>query len=309
MALSNSLIPGYIQVVVNPYNNSDSKKRKGIIVGGPWTDAILKFVRENGIQAIYFNSAKGWKDSDYSFLSKLDTVEELNIISSTATNLSAIEGMVSLVELSITTSTKDKVDFLKLPNLKKCYLYWWSGAESILDCVDLDTLYLDKLKVKDFSKLEKLSQLKSLTVSNSKIDTVDWLSNYQELIEFELYNCKKLSEFDAIRNCLALNKLVINGSKSLENVNFVEALADLEVLVFSDCSEIDSIHVLSKLKNLKSFSFAGSTAIEDGDLSVLETLPKLSMLMFQARKHYTHKLIKKWDWNNFNHPSRLLEKC
>ena len=32
------------------------------------------------------------------------------------------------------------------------------------------------------------------------------------------------------------------------------------------------------------------------------------MLMFKGKKHYTHKLIKQWDWRNFNSPDTLLEK-
>lgn len=302
------LIPDYIKVVENPYNDKFSKKRKGIMVGGPWTEGIANFVRDNAIKAIYLNSAKGWNQSDYGFLSKMDTVEELNIISSTATNLFAIEGMMSLVELSITTTTKDKIDFRKLPNLKKCYLYWWSGAESILDCAGLESLYLDKFKVRDYSNLEKLSHLKSLTISNSPIDSICWLNNYQDLIELEFYNCKKLKEFDPIRNCVSLKKLVIDSSKLLENIKFVEVLNNLEILIVSDCSEITSINVLAHTKSLKAFAFSGSTVIMDGNLSCLDTLPSLSMLMFQSRKHYSHKLIKNWDWDNFNCPSQLLIK-
>lgn len=304
---NSSVIPENVEVVVNPYNSNDSAKRKGLIVSGIWTNAISNFIRENEIKAIYLNSAKGWKDSDYSFLSELDKVEELNIISSTATKLSAIEEMVSLVEISITTSTNDEVDFRKLSNLKKCYLYWWSGAKSIFDCIEIEALYLDNVKLKDFSQFRNMKHLKSLTISNSKIDTIDWLSDFKNLTEFELYNCRKLGEFDTIRECFALKKLVINGSKLLKSISFVEALPDLEILSISDCSKINSIDAISKLRNLKAFSFAGSTVIADGDLNTLISLPKLSMLMFQARKHYTHKLIKNWDWNNFNKPSKLLE--
>ena len=84
-----------------------------------------------------------------------------------------------------------------------------------------------------------------------------------------------------------------------------------QALSMIDNGEIKDIQILGELQKLKAFSFAGSsTKIVDGDLSVLETLPDLAMLMFGSRRHYTHTLIKKWNWHHFNHPDKLLKrKC
>lgn len=306
MELNKFTKPENIQIVTNPYGRSDSKKRKGIIVSGIWSDSITRYVRENNIRALYLNSAHGWSGVDYGFLAGLNTIEELHIISAVANNLSSIEKMVGLVELSITVSTKDEINFQKLSALKKCYLYWWAGAESILDCKDIEMLYLDGFKIKDLNSLKKINKIKSLTIANSKIDNIDWLVDFHNLAELELINCKKINSFDSIKNCSLIKKLTISGVRTLKNIEFLSLLPELEILVLSDCSEIDSIAVVSNLNNLKAFSFAGSTSIKDGDLGVLVDLPKLSMLMFQERKHYTHRLVKKWNWENFNNPSKLL---
>jgi len=309
MALNSSNIPGYVQVVVNPYSDKDSKNRKGIIIGGPWTDVIALFIRDNDIKAVYLNSVKGWCDTDYSFLCQLNSIEELSIISSEATGLMAIEEMVNLRELSITTSTKDKVDFTKLLKLEKCYLYWWKGAQSILECIQIKNLYLDKLKLKDYTKLTNLKYLDSLTIANCQVESIDWLKDYNNLNELVFLNCKKLNDFSPIKNCSSLKRLTISGSKLLNDLNFVKGLNNLEVLVVSDNSEINSLAPLVKIRSLKALSFAGNTVIKDGDLSVIIDLPKLSMLMFQARRHYSHKLIKKWSWKNFDTPDTLLKNA
>lgn len=306
MELNKFTKPENVQLVTNPYGRSDSKKRKGIIVSGIWSDSITSYIRENNIRAVYLNSAHGWSDVDYGFLAGLNTIEELHIISAVANNLSSIEKMTSLVELSITASTKDEIDFQKLSALKKCYLYWWAGAESILNCNDVEILYLDRFKIKDLSSLKKINKIKSLTIANSNIDNIDWLMDFHHLIELELINCKKINCFDSIKNCYLIKKLAISGARTLNNIEFLSMLSELEILVLSDCSEIDSIAVVSNLNNLKAFSFAGNTSIKDGDLGPLVDLPKLAMLMFQERKHYTHRLVKKWNWENFNNPSKLL---
>ena len=71
---------------------------------------------------------------------------------------------------------------------------------------------------------------------------------------------------------------------------------------------LKSLKPLKDIKSLKAFSFTGEkTMIEDKDLSVLTTLPKLSMLMFGHRRGYSHKLVKQWDWKNYDNPDKLLE--
>ena len=91
------------------------------------------------------------------------------------------------------------------------------------------------------------------------------------------------------------------------DIDFLKKLKGLEFINLSSNGEIATLAPLSCLENLKALAFAGNTIIKDGDLSVLIELPKLSMLMFQGRRHYTHKLIKKWDWENFNTPDTLLK--
>lgn len=303
-----SQIPEYVQVVEDSYKSKDSENRKEIIVGGPWVQEIGVFIRDAGIKSLYLNCSKGWRDTDYSFLADLDTVEELRIITSPANNIAAVEGMVNLKELSLTCCTKETVDFSKLTRLKRCYLNWWDGASSIFECRSLENLYLDEIRIKDYSKLGQLNNLHYLTLANCSVESMSWLSQLNQLTELAALNCRKLKDFSSIGSCKSLKRLTIDGSKHLTELDFLSGLYNLEVINISNNGEIENLKPLSRLKNLKAVAFAGSTAIVDGDLSIFESLPKLSMLMFRARKHYSHKLIKKWSWNNLDFPDTLLQR-
>ena len=80
------------------------------------------------------------------------------------------------------------------------------------------------------------------------------------------------------------------------------------LLCISNNGDIDSLLPLANLKQLKALAFSGNTKIVDGELSILTTLKSLAMLNFSPRKQYTHKLIKKWNWKNYNNPDTLLVK-
>ena len=296
-------IPKYLKIVSGSYDFKSSRNLKGLDVKGPWRDNIVEFIKEHEIEALYL-----WRQDNYSFLSKLDGILELDITTSEAAGLTHIEGMTNLRNLSITAHTADIIDFSKLKNLSKCYLLWWKGADSILDVVWLKNLYLDERKAKDFSRLANFFQLESLTLANTPIENLDWVQNIKTLRELELYNCKKLSDFQPIKTSRNLTKLCIDGSKLLSNIDFVENLTELEILNISDNGSIKSLSPLRNLKNLKALACAGKTLVSDGDLSILETLPKLSRRMFQPHNHYSHKLIQEWDWKNFDTPAKLLEK-
>ncbi|MCL4677477.1 MAG: hypothetical protein KJ017_02665 [Alphaproteobacteria bacterium] len=297
-----------LEIVTNPYNQKQSKNLKGLIVRGYWDDSIITFIKKNNIKALYLNSAKGWKQKNYSFLSKLNSIEELDIISSEAEGLVHIEKMNNLISLSISTNTQDIIDFSKLLNLQNCYIAWWKGAESILDCTWLRKVYLDERKIVDFSKLGRFSKLESLVLANTRIESIEFLNELNDLKELELYNCRKLLNFKPIQHCKNLKKLSIEGCSNLSNLEFIRELTSLEILNISDNSVLESLAPLKKLENLRAFSFAGNTKIKDGDLGVLDNLPKLSMLMFQPHRHYTHTLMKPWDWKNFNYPDKVLKK-
>jgi len=298
-----------LQFVINPYNNPTSENRPGAILIGNWKTEYCKTLLKKKITALYLNVAQGWQGTDLSFLKDLDMIEELQIIAPQTENLAAIENMKALQQLSITTNTRETIDFNKLEKLRSCYLYWWNNTKSVFECRNLESVYFDKLKLKDYSIITHLSKLKSLTIANCPITATDWIHELAQLNQLSLYNCKKIPTFNPISQLKNLNRLEISGYRNLGSIDFLRNLTELEILLLTDVGEITNLSPFESLTQLKAFCFAGAkTRVSDGNLSVLETLPRLAMLMFRPWKHYTHKLIKKWNWKNLNTPDRLLEK-
>lgn len=305
-------VPSYVKEVNNPYGSNGvfpASNRKGIMVCGRWSDEIFSFIKNNNIKAVYLNVSNGWEGGDYRFLSGLTSIEELNIIDGKTPCLSGLASMVSLKNLSISCHTTGDVDFSKLKNLQYCYLTWWTGANSLFEVISLEGLYLNEAKLKDFSVVQNLENLHSLIIGNSSVTSLEWLPKLKKLSRLELLNAKKVEDFTPIASCDRLEKLTISGCPKLSTLEFVSSLQHLKLLNISDSHNIESLKPLSNVNSLKAVAFAGTkTNILDGDLSVLKGLPNLSMLMFLDRKHYSHKLIKQWNWENFDKPDVLLQK-
>ena len=63
---------------------------------------------------------------------------------------------------------------------------------------------------------------------------------------------------------------------------------------------------MAGLRKLRAVAFASDkTTVRDGDLSPLLDLPKLTMVMFGARRHCSHKIVEPWNWDNCDRPDRL----
>ncbi len=301
---SNS-ISEFFEEVVNPYNVKDYTFGKGLMLR-KWDDSILKYVYQNNIESIFINISRGWYGgTDFSFLSELTMIKELSIIVGESKNLSSIEKMLALESMDLSINGKEFVNFTKLQNLKNCFISWWPKAASIFELNSLEELYVDNLRLKDYSNFTINSNLKKLTIGNSSIDNLSFLKELQDLTALNFFNCKKITDFSMVGSCFKLKRIDLRGC-CLKNLDFIKELKDLEVLLIGDTGDIESISEISKLKKLKAISLSGKTNVLDGDLTPLTYLPVLSMVNFNNRRHYTHKLNKAWNWDNFNIPDSNL---
>lgn len=297
-----------LEYVNDPYAETPTHDRPGAFVVGEWRPEYTAQLRDNGIQCLYLNDVRGWLGKDYSFLSQLDMITELDIIVSSGKNLAAIEQMKNLVRLSLTCPTKEVIDFSKLKNLRECFIQWWKGAASILDNTNLEHIYLHGLNLKDYSPLSNLTNLRALTIGYGFMSNLEWLPPLRNLEKLWLLDCRRFTDYSPIAKVPSITNLHIRGCQAIKSLEFVRTLRDLEILV-ANSGDIETLEPLRELKSLKALSFGiYKYQLIDGDLSVLETLPLLSMLSFNPRRHYTHKLVKNWNWNNLEHPDKLLER-
>jgi len=292
---------------VNPYGRKDGGRR-GLMLRGPWDASCARVIKQERLTAIYLNSAKGWIEHDVGFLREVPEIEEVGIIAPSVSGLEALECLKRLKELEITCSTQSVVDFTQLPVLDRIYVYWWPGAASLFRCSSLTRVHLDKVTKFPQRWAAQWGGLRELTLANCALTEISEVSALPLLEKLELLNLKRITDYSPIAQLGSLRWLAIRGCKSLLTLDIVRSLHALEVLLIEDAGNIESLEPLRSLTNLQAVSFVGTTTIVDGDLGVLDTLPRLSMLGFGPRRHYTHKLVKPWAWSNFGKPDKLLER-
>jgi internalin A len=308
--------PMQFEIVTNPYPVSASPldtwsedNIPSIVVQGEWSDDVENFVRQNQVQGLYLNTAKGWKGTEYGFLDRLDWLQLLDVLSGEKINLFPVSRLSNLRRLRITSGGGARINFAALNALKRCSLRWWTGARSVFECGALESLSIDRLPAKESEGLTRLQNLRDLTIYSQSITSLNSIAHLTNLQKLELNRFRDLKSLDGIENLQSLRSLTINECDRLSDLAPLSALTNLEHLVVSDWGTIDTLAPIVALKKLRALSFSGArTTIADGDLSPLDELPQLSMLMFGPRRHYSHKLIKHWDWNNFDNPDSLLAR-
>jgi len=283
-------------------------QHEGVWIREVWRSEMADFIIKRNIKALYLQASWSWGITDYSFLGNLKYLKKLIVTSGDKADLSSIENLSELEELSLTCPTPTNINFEKFGNLKYCYVSWWKGAEKIFDCKWLKSLYLDGRKNKDYSSLSGMADLEVLTLANTPIEHLDRIRSLDKLEKVELLNCRKLCDIKALGSLKCLRWLTIDGSKLIDDLSVLAGLKNLEYLNVTGLGEVKSLVPLEALKKLKAVTFCGSTNIVDGDLTPLTVLPNLGMLNFVGKRHYTHRLIKNWSWDNFNLPDILLQK-
>jgi len=139
--------------------------------------------------------------------------------------------------------------------------------------------------------------------------SLEAIADLSKLEKLELFGFRKLDSLNGIERLTSLRSLTLDGCSLLSDLKPLSELSNLEHLDVSGWKSITTLSPLRSLDKLRAFCFAGErTKVVDGDLSPLEDLPQLSMLMFGPRQHYSHKLVKPWRWSNFLAPAVLLER-
>ena len=294
---------------VAPLCRDDRGPLEGVRLKGCWGPEVAAVMKERRIPALQASYAWGWKSDGCVFLREVPWLRGLELISGTIEDLSPVADLVGLERLNLSCHSRRPVDFSGLQRLQSCSMNWFPGGETVFRCKGLESLYLDGAKEAQLAGINELRSLKRLTIANSDLRSLAAIDGPFQLEKLELLNCRKLTQIDELDRFERLKWLVIGGSKVIQDFAPVAGIAGLEILSLSDCGKIRTLAFSRSLKKLRAFAFAGSsTTVEDGDLSPLEDLPQLAMLMFGPRKHYSHRLVKTWSWAHFSTPDRLLEK-
>ncbi len=260
-----------------------------VYLSGPWHDGIRRYMLENDVKELVVNYAWGWKGTDLSFLADLEFLEDFVIKDWRIKDISPIHSLPNLRNLSMSTICKTAIDFTCFSRLEYCFLTWSPKRNSIFECVSLKNMFIQQYKGKDTGPFANLINLKKLTIVNSPVYELQGLSNLDKLRILELHYLRKLPSLSGLETLSKLASLRVGTCRKIERIDEIDSLASLKILSITNLGEIESLVPIANLRNIRELFFAQSTNILDGDLNVIETLPKLKRVGFQNRKHYSHR--------------------
>lgn len=265
--------------------SGDTTHGQKLILTSSWNSKILDTFDPATVTEIVLRNFDGFIDSDLAFLKAFPLVEELLIDSEIRSGFESLYALESLTSISIAGRQTADLDFSPIPNLKKCWLEWWSGCASILDCKELQGLGILNIKEHNLMFLSKLENLVNLSITQSPIQSLNGLLNLSRLNSLRLIKLSKLAGFSEIGQCSNLAKLEIYRCPKLTDISFASELKNLEILDIDILGKISSVYPLVSLQKLRQLGLL-QTNVEDGNLRCLLEIESLMQVSYGKKRHY-----------------------
>jgi hypothetical protein len=154
----------------------------------------------------------------------------------------------------------------------------------------LEELYLDG---KYYNIESVLNEMKNLKVLEAISIRIDFELIIESSIEYLCYTGSKIKNCNGIRKFNKLKVLELYSNRSLENIEFLQELKELEELMFLNCSKIKRFPNLDGLQKLKTLIVQDCNSLEDiAEVKKLENVEIHINGRMLPEKHY-HNICKK----------------
>ena len=261
--------------------------QKYLNVQNSWDAQAETLIKEQKIDYLWLSSGD-W--GDFAFLKTIKENIKILRLTTDCPDLQGLHTLSNLEDLTLDVVTKSFLDFSMFPKLKRCHIFWNPNFSfNLFELKALEFLSIRYFGGNSFQPFSNLENLLELEIMESKLFTLDGVAKLQKLQNLVLYNLKKLSNIDELSYLQDLKLLSLNNCQNIGSLRCLSSLVSLETLHLASMGQLDSLYFLTFLTQLECFNFSGSTNINDGNLTLLTELPKLKLVGFQNRKHYTHK--------------------
>ena len=249
----------------------------------------IQYIQENQFEKVYIVA------DDIAFLRQCPTITSLKIIpaySAAKFDYSPLYDMPNLKELNCQTvyghkdALKADIDYSHFPSLQCVYASGAKGHRNLESVKGLRHLYLGQgqpaskaLIGFDFSELEKLDLCQSPIRSLNGIDQAACIQ------KLSLSYCRSLEDVAALASIgKTLTSLEIESCGKIKDFSWLYHLPNLENLVLFGSNTLPNLDFLESMPNLKSFRFTMNAL--DGDLGLCQNIP---YVYCKNRKHYNLK--------------------
>jgi len=204
-------------------------------------------------------------------LGRCDSLRVLSIDGGGLSDLRALAGLDQLAELEVAgTPLRSLAGLEMLKSLRRLSLFDLPlpNIDGLEQATSLSQIGLHRLgRLRSIAPLAALSGLKMLEIDGSK----------------------KITDLERLGDTVGMEDLKLTGTP-LSSVEFLSRLRLLRFLTLHNVGRLPSLAFLGSLDKLETLALAENTVVENGDLSVLLTMPALRIVSFTQRRHYSHHL-------------------
>lgn len=191
-----------------------------------------------------------------------------------------------LTELSIQTSPTLSIPTSIASRIKNLGISGHHISNTLSEFESLEVLFIDRYRGTTVSDLNLPQTLRSLTINNTRITSLDGLDNLTLLRDCRLRRVSYLVNIEALGNMLNLRRLQLTGCPKVTSLSPLCAASNLESLFICDCKSLLSVECLRSLPNLRSLALIGETNVADGNIRFLLSMPQLKTLHIRNRRNF-----------------------
>ncbi|WP_452229606.1 hypothetical protein [Lacinutrix sp. MEBiC02404] len=265
----------------------ENRKSEYVIIDHEFESGI-NFVLKNNCPGVQLRSFIGVDELDLKSIEKLKNILVYLSISNIkkAINAESIYSLDLLKDLVISENVNFELDIKKIINLESLGAVYSKKIINYNENSNLNSLVFSaKYPFENFKEFSSLKKLEVLHLYKSKIVNVDFIENILQLKSLKLAFNPKLNNISSLNKSKSIKILEIEKCKSITDFSSLENNDTIEELFIS---ELDSLHFIKKMKNLKKINFWNC---KDGDMKpLIETKSLEEINFYPNKKHYSHTL-------------------
>lgn len=244
--------------------------KQSLLIDGSKITETIRYINKNNVKSISINSSYFDNIKDLHFLNEIRDIECISILDDNY-DLSILNLMYNLKQLSFGQS-KQEIDLSNFKDLKIFGCDFSNKIKNLDKCLSLEWVWLRNYKNENLIEFSNLINLKFLHIYNTKIKDIEGIGNLKELEDFEIEKALQLHSLQGITsNNSKIVRFCIDNAKSLNDVNDLFRLNNLEELFLIKIGEIDNVDFINNMNNLMKFGLGGKVK----NINNMEMLKKI----------------------------------
>lgn len=270
------------------FHIDDSLDGRWLVIDGQWSAEAAAVLACGDADSLCLNYARGFAHGSLEFLDTDVELRRLDVLDRSIRDLSPIERLEGLEELSVQAAAGATLDLSRLSGLRSLAGDWSLIGQSLGRISSVQRIVTWDFNEADLHPFSDQRALTRLVIKDAgRLRSLAGLAELGRLESVKVALAPSLSVIDEVTALDGtLQELEFEACPGLQAVDPVGALLKLRVHGVSDCGDIASFAPLRSLQELSVLYAWGSTRVVDGDLSPLGYLPKLREIRMRNRKHY-----------------------